>query len=168
MKVFAVLLLFAASCELVANPSEGLKDLLHKLAVKNSGNRTRLSSQSYKATSLTFWFSWLPLNKDIFRSQESSCCPEHYWDKIWGWAEGCKQRWMEHWPSFLSHVRSTLEFYGVHFHLVLHLPVTYQMTTSHLPGFLKWFCYGIYFLFPIQIIHEQRMGFEAQEIRFGS
>ena len=39
MKVFAVLLLFAVSCELVANPSEGLKDRLHKLAVKNSGNR---------------------------------------------------------------------------------------------------------------------------------
>ena len=56
MKVFAVLLLFAASCELVANPSEGLKDLLHKLAVKNAGNRIRLSSQSYKATSPTFCF----------------------------------------------------------------------------------------------------------------
>ena len=39
MKVFAVLLLFAVSCELVANPSEELKDRLHKLAVKNSGNR---------------------------------------------------------------------------------------------------------------------------------
>ena len=54
MKVFAVLLLFAASCELVANPSEGLKDVLHKLAVKNSGNRTLLNSQSYKATPPTF------------------------------------------------------------------------------------------------------------------
>ena len=39
MKVLVVLLLFAACCELVvADPSEGLKDLLHKLAVKNSGN----------------------------------------------------------------------------------------------------------------------------------
>ena len=46
IKVFAILLLFAASCELVANPSDGLKDLLHKLAVKNSGNGIRLSSQS--------------------------------------------------------------------------------------------------------------------------
>ena len=80
-------------------------------------------------------FSWLPLNKDIFRSQESSCCPEHYRDKIRGWTEGCKKRWMEHCPYSFP----TLGFYGVHFHLVLHLPVIYQMTTSHLPGFLKWF-----------------------------
>ena len=38
MKVLVVLLLFAACCRLEADPSEGLKDLLHKLAVKNSGN----------------------------------------------------------------------------------------------------------------------------------
>ena len=43
MKVLVVLLLFAACCELVADPSEGLKNLLHKLAVKNSG-------MEYKAT----------------------------------------------------------------------------------------------------------------------
>ena len=39
MKVFALLLLFAVSCEFVSNPSDGLKDKLHRLAVKNSGNR---------------------------------------------------------------------------------------------------------------------------------
>ena len=59
MKVLVVLLLFAACCELVADPSEGLKDLLHKLAVKNSG-------MEYKATWLTFSLFWLPLYKDIF------------------------------------------------------------------------------------------------------
>ena len=59
IKVFVVLLLFAACCRLEADPSEGLKDLLHKIAVKNSG-------MEYKATWLTFSLFWLPLYKDIF------------------------------------------------------------------------------------------------------
>ena len=43
IKVFVVLLLFAACRRLEGDPSEGLKDLLHKIAVKNSG-------MEYKAT----------------------------------------------------------------------------------------------------------------------
>ena len=129
MKVLVVLLLFAACCELVADPSEGLKDLLHKLAVKNSGN----GAQGYLTD---IQFILITSNqRHLFRIQGPSSRPQYYCDKIWVGTEGCEKRWVEH--RHPSHSFPTLGFCGVHLHSMLPLPVISQMITSHLPGFLK-------------------------------
>ena len=153
IKVFVVLFLFAACCGLEADPSEGLKDLLHAIAVKNSG-------MEYKATWLTFSLFWLPLYKDIF-SESKVPHPVHNITAIRSGSELKDVKsggWSVATPAAAFLLGSAVYIFTLCF-LCLWSPDDH----FSLAGFLKWFSCGIYFLFSIQVMFEQRMGLQTQE-----
>ena len=160
IKVFVVLLLFAACCRLEADPSEGLKDLLHKLAVKNSG-------MEYKATWLTFSLFWLPLYKDIF-SESKVPHPVHNITAIRSGSELKDVRsggWSVATPATAFLLLGSAVYICTLCFLCLWSPRWSLLTCR---AFSSDFSCGIYFLFSIQLMFEQRMGLRTQEIRFGN